>query len=52
LINGEKIEGVVPIETIYRVIDEALVAAGQTPPPPPPPAPAEKPAPAAAKPGS
>lgn len=51
-INGEKIEGVVPIETIYRVIDEALVAAGQTPPPPPPPAPAEKPAPAAAKPGS
>ena len=46
-INGEKIEGIVPIETLYRVIDRALIAAGQTPPPPP-----AKPAPAAAKPGS
>jgi len=45
-INGEKVEGVVPLETIYRIIDRALVAAGQTPPPP---APA---APPAAKPGS
>jgi hypothetical protein len=35
-INGEKVEGVVPIETIYKIIDRALIAAGQTPPPPPP----------------
>jgi protein-disulfide isomerase len=48
-INGEKVEGVVSPETLYRIIDAALVAAGQTPPPPPSPAP---PAPAAAKPGS
>ena len=52
-VNGEKVEGVVPIETLYRIIDRALTAAGQTPPPP---APAAKPAPAAApaatKPGS
>ncbi len=47
-INGEKVNGVVPIETIYRIIDRALIAAGQTPPPPP----AAKPAPDAAKPGN
>ena len=49
-INGERVEGVLPIETIYTVIDRALVAAGQTPPPAP-----AKPAPAAAptaKPGT
>jgi len=55
-VNGERVEGVVPIETLYRIIDRALVAAGQTPPPPPPPPPAAQPAqpgsPAAAKPGS
>jgi protein-disulfide isomerase len=45
-VNGERVEGVVPIETLYRIIDRALVAAGQTPPPPPPTAPAP------AKPGS
>jgi protein-disulfide isomerase len=56
-INGEQVTGIVPIEVIYRIIDNALVAAGQTPPPPPPPA-AVQPAPAttqpapAAKPGS
>ena len=52
-VNGEKVEGVVPIDTLYRIIDRALIAAGQTPPPPAPPAPAT-PAPAAppAKPGS
>ncbi len=48
-INGERVDGVVPIETIYRIIDRALVAAGQTPPPPPPAPPA---AAAPAKPGS
>lgn len=47
-VNGEKVEGVVPIDTLYRIIDRALVAAGQTPPPAP-----ATPAPAAAsKPGS
>ena len=33
-INGERIEGIVPIETLYRVIDRALIAEGATPPPP------------------
>lgn len=36
-INGEKLEGAFPIEFVYRMIDKALVAAGQTPPPPAPP---------------
>ena len=35
-INGERVEGALPIEYIYRVIDSALVAAGKTPPPPVP----------------
>ncbi len=57
-INGEKVEGLVPIETIYRMIDGALIAAGKTPPPLPPaspaaaqpaqPAPVSQPAPIAA----
>jgi protein-disulfide isomerase len=33
-INGEKLEGIHPIEYVYRMIDGALTAAGQTPPPP------------------
>lgn len=49
-INGERVEGVLPMSTIYTIVDRALVAAGQTPPPPPP-APAAAPN-AAAKPGS
>jgi protein-disulfide isomerase len=48
-INGEKLEGITSVENMYRIVDRALVAAGQTPPPPPPPARA---APVAAKPGS
>ena len=32
-INGEKIEGAQPMELVYKAIDGALVAAGQTPPP-------------------
>lgn len=48
-INGEMVEGAVPVEDVYRVIDRALIAAGQTPPPPP--APAAESAPAA-KPGN
>ena len=47
-VNGERVEGVVPIETLYHIIDRALIAAGQTPPPP---APAASSTPAA-KPGS
>lgn len=50
-VNGEKVDGVVSLDALYKVIDEALVAAGQTPPPPAPTAPAPA-APAAAKPGS
>ncbi len=53
-INGEKIEGAQPLQDIYRVIDQALVASGQTPPPPPP-APVPPPAPQTApanKPGN
>jgi protein-disulfide isomerase len=40
-VNGEKVEGLVPVETLYKVIDRALIAAGQTPPPAPPPAAAQ-----------
>jgi protein-disulfide isomerase len=32
-INGERFEGALPIADIYRAIDGALLAAGQTPPP-------------------
>jgi protein-disulfide isomerase len=46
-INGDKIDGAVPIEFIFKVIDDALVAEGKTPPPPYAPQVA---APAAAKP--
>jgi protein-disulfide isomerase len=38
-INGERIDGAQPMEFIYRIIDQALVAAGKTPPPPYQPAP-------------
>ena len=38
-VNGEKIEGVIPVETLFRVIDDALRAEGLTPPPPLPAAP-------------
>jgi len=58
-VNGEKVTGLVPVETLYQVIDSALIAAGQTPPPAPPkpaapaaPKPAAQPAAAATKPGS
>ncbi len=32
-INGEKLEGALPIEYVYHMIDSALIAEGQTPPP-------------------
>jgi hypothetical protein len=43
-INGERLEGAVPMEFVYRMIDKALVASGQTPPPPATPAPQSAPA--------
>lgn len=51
-INGERIEGVVPIETLYRVIDRALVAEGITPPAPPAAPPPAQSSSAQTKPGS
>jgi protein-disulfide isomerase len=53
-INGEKIEGALPLEYVYRMIDNALIASGQTPPPPPPaaPTPAQPQTSPATKPGN
>lgn len=34
-VNGEKFQGAYPVADLYRMIDEALVAQGKTPPPPP-----------------
>lgn len=45
-INGEKLEGAYPLVDVFRMIDSALVASGQTPPPP------YKPAATASKSGS
>lgn len=50
-INGEKIEGALPLEYVYRMIDSALIASGQTPPPPVP-VPAQPQAQPATKPGN
>lgn len=43
-INGERLEGAYPLEYVYRMIDKALVAEGQTPPPPVAPSPQSAPA--------
>jgi protein-disulfide isomerase len=43
-INGEKVDGAVPKEQLFAVIDRALRDAGEQPPPPEAPAPAPKPA--------
>ncbi len=53
-INGEKVEGALPLEYVYRIIDSALIASGQTPPPAPPAAPTQAPpqTPPATKPGN
>jgi protein-disulfide isomerase len=52
-INGEKVEGALPLEYVYRMIDNALIASGQTPPPPPPaPVQAQPPTPSVTKPGN
>ena len=50
-INGEKIEGALPLEYVYRMIDNALIASGQTPPPAPP-KPAQPQTPVTTKPGN
>lgn len=52
-INGERVVGAVPMQYVYRAIDNALIASGQTPPPPPPEVPAPTiPSPPATKPGN
>ena len=52
-INGEKVEGAQPISNLFRMIDNALIASGQTPPPPPPaPIPTPPQTPPATKPGN
>lgn len=51
-INGERVDGAQPMQYIYRIIDEALVAAGKTPPPPYTAPAAPDKAPAAAAPAS
>jgi len=50
-INGQRVEGAVPVEYVYRMIDSALKASGQTPPPPFVPAQAPQ-TPSATKPGN
>lgn len=35
-VNGERLVGAIPMKYVYKTIDDALIAAGQTPPPPPP----------------
>ena len=52
-INGEKMDGAQPLTDVYRMIDDALIASGQTPPPAPAaPAQAAPTTPPAAKPGN
>jgi protein-disulfide isomerase len=52
-INGERVVGAIPMKYVYKAIDNALIAAGQTPPPPPPEEPAAtNPTPPATKPGN
>jgi protein-disulfide isomerase len=51
-INGEKVEGALPLEYVYRMIDNALIASGQTPPPPPAPVQPQPQNPLATKPGN
>jgi protein-disulfide isomerase len=50
-VNGDKIDGALPLEFVFKIIDQALVAEGKTPPPPyvEPKAPAPTAAPPAAK---
>jgi protein-disulfide isomerase len=45
-VNGERINGAIPKDQLWAVIDRALIAAGEKPPPPPAPAPSAQNAPA------
>jgi len=45
-VNGERIDGAVPEDQVWDVIDRALRAEGETPPPPPAPVPPKQAAPA------
>jgi len=47
-VNGERVDGAVPENQVWDVIDRALRAEGETPPPPPAPEPSKQTAPAAA----
>jgi protein-disulfide isomerase len=51
-VDGERVDGAVPEEQIWLVIDRALRASGEQPPPAPPAAPPAAPAPAPAAPGT
>jgi protein-disulfide isomerase len=51
-INGEKVEGAQPLSDVYRIIDNALTASGQTPPPPAAPTPTPPQTSPATKPGN
>ena len=51
-VNGEMITGAVPIEYVYRAIDDALLAQGIAPPPPVPLPSLDQPAPATPAPAS
>jgi protein-disulfide isomerase len=51
-VNGERLDGVVPMDIVFRAIDGALIAAGQTPPPAPAQPVATPPAQPATKPGN
>jgi protein-disulfide isomerase len=51
-VDGERIDGAVPEEQLWLVIDRALRASGQQPPPPPPVAPPAVPAPPPLAPGT
>jgi protein-disulfide isomerase len=52
-INGERLVGAIPMKYVYKMIDDALIASGQTPPPPPPDEPVQAPQTApATKPGN
>lgn len=57
-INGEKLEGLYPIDLVFKRVDSALMSAGKTPPPPyvppatPPAAPSAAPAAAATPPAT
>ncbi|MGH7226450.1 MAG: DsbA family protein, partial [Gemmataceae bacterium] len=50
-VNGERIDGAVPEQQVWAVIDRALIAAGETPPSPAAPNTSPSPAPTSVTPG-